>query len=236
VSEAGFLELADPASGIQAWLGAGLPGLADGEVLAVISQAGELIAAGVTSEGSFELGDEGISARASLDGAEVVASATSAGGSLVLRREGEEQTLHPAAIGGPVPAASDKAGLVRVISVLPRSDGTAITASAARPAKASAHDSESLRAQVSPGGEATREVFEPLLSTQYDPAGGQARAGLELWVGPEDPAPLRVSGLRRSEARLDLAGGWELLAAPFIWALDGDTTMGSYLLWRNSGA
>jgi hypothetical protein len=235
VSEAGFLELADPASGIQAWLGTGLPGLGDGEILAVVSQTGELIAAGTTREGGFELGEEGIGARASLDGVEVEASATGEGGSLVLRREGAEQALRPAAIGGPLPGA-DQSALLRVITVLPGAEGTAITASAARPAKAPAHDAESLRAQVSPGAEAAREVFEPLLSTQYDAAGGQARAGLELWVAAEDAAPLRVSGLRRGEARLGLADGWELRAASFIWALDGDTTAGSYLIWRNAGA
>jgi hypothetical protein len=232
VTDTGFLELADPASGVQTWIGAGLPGLAEGELVVVASETDTLIAAGVTSEGSFEIGDDGITASAKLAGLEVDAAATAEGGTLVLRRDGGEQTLNPAAVGGPAPDAA-KAELVRILSVIPGSADTAVTASAARPAKA-AHDRESLRAQVSEAGEPAQEVFEPLLSTQYDSTGGQARAGLELWAGEEDQAPLRVSGLRRLEARVPLAGGWELRAAPFIWGLAGGTTAGSYLIWRKT--
>lgn len=234
MSAAGFVELADPASGVQAWLGAGLPGLAEGEVLLVASETDSLIAAGVAQEGSFEIGEEGIAATAAVDGVEVEASANGEGGTLTIRRDAGEQTLHPAAVGGPAPDAA-QASLVRVLTVIPGAADTAVTAAAARPAKARAHDAESLRAQISAGGGGAREVFEPLLSTQYDGSGGQARAGLELWAGAEDRAPLRVSGLRRLEARVELPGGWELRAAPFIWGLEGGTAAGSYLLWRKTG-
>ena len=35
---------------------------------------------------------------------------------------------------------------------------------------------------------------EPRLSTTYDAEGHQRRAGLELWVGEDDPLPRRAGG------------------------------------------
>jgi hypothetical protein len=74
---------------------------------------------------------------------------------------------------------------------------------------------------------------EALLSTQYDEAGRQTRAGLELWPEGEEQTA-RAAATRAAGTRL---GGTEpadpgMTAALLRFSTEGADGLGSYLIWR----
>jgi hypothetical protein len=109
-------------------------------------------------------------------------------------------------------------------------DGTGVALSAVRPAKVKAHDGEAVWAALLGSGEI---VADPRLSTTYDAEGRQRRAGLELWVGEEDPYPRRATGEVLCGSTLDL-GQLRLDCAFFSWRLDGDEAVGRYDVLRRT--
>lgn len=111
-------------------------------------------------------------------------------------------------------------------------DGSGLTLTAVRHAGASGHDEEVVWAAVL-GAEAPVRVADPRLSTTWDPAGRQRRAGLELWVDAEDDHPRRAAGTAVSGASLDL-GQLRLEAAVFAWHMEGRTGVGRYDVLRRA--
>ena len=109
-------------------------------------------------------------------------------------------------------------------------DGRGVALSAVRPAKASEHGSEAVWAALLESGQ---PVADPRLSTTYDAEGRQRRAGIELWVGEEDPYPRRGSGEVLCGSTLDL-GQLRLDCAFFAWRLDGVEAVGRYDLLRRA--
>ncbi len=92
---------------------------------------------------------------------------------------------------------------------------------------ASEHGTETLgAARIARDGSVTA-YSEPLLSTEYDGAGRQTRATLELWGEGEETFAERGGGLRAGggEAELDSI---QLRAARFDWRLDGAPGIGGY--------
>jgi hypothetical protein len=111
-------------------------------------------------------------------------------------------------------------------------DGTGVTLTAVRPAGADHHAAEAAwAALLAPAG--ALRVDTPLLSTTYDEAGRQRRAGLELWVGAEDAYPRRASGQALCGSTLEL-GQQRLDCAFFRWRMDGRSGIGRYDLLRRA--
>jgi hypothetical protein len=111
-------------------------------------------------------------------------------------------------------------------------DGTGVTALAVRPADASHHEGEATWAALL-GAAGSLRVDEPRLSTTYDDAGRQRRAGLELWVGAEDTYPRRATGEVVCGSTLDL-GRLRLDCAFMRWHMDGRTGSGHYDVLRRA--
>jgi hypothetical protein len=104
-----------------------------------------------------------------------------------------------------------------------------ITLAAARPAGASAHADELVRAVLVEEGEAI-DVFDPRISTTYDGDGHTRRVGLELWV-TEDGYPLRAAGEVLCGTSLDL-GALSLDLAFLRWHAEGHEGVGRYEILR----
>jgi hypothetical protein len=105
-------------------------------------------------------------------------------------------------------------------------DGTGVTLSAVRPAGAHDHGAEATwAALLAPAG--SLRVDEPRLSTTYDEAGLQRRAGLELWVGADDAYPRRASGQAICGSTLEL-GRLRLDCSFFRWRMEGRSGIGRY--------
>jgi hypothetical protein len=71
-------------------------------------------------------------------------------------------------------------------------------------------------------------IDDPRLSTAYDGAGHQRRAGLELWETDESDYPLRVAGEAVGAGELELDGGGRLRCAFFVWRHAGSVGGGRY--------
>jgi hypothetical protein len=111
-------------------------------------------------------------------------------------------------------------------------DGTGFTLSAVRPAGADHHAAEAAwAALLAPAG--ALRVDAPLLSTTYDEAGRQRRAGLELWVGAQDAYPRRASGQAFCGSTLEL-GPQRLDCAFFRWRMEGRSGIGRYDVLRRA--
>lgn len=242
MSAPAFLELADTASGVHAWLGRGLPGLADGESVLIAFAGERQLAAGRTSAARLELDGESARAEATLEGVSLKAEAKGAGGGpvragsarLTLEDGGAERTIEgPAVFGDLALGDGSSLTLLRALGVLPAGERPGVAATSTRSEGAPGHDEERLCAWLLPGSGETTEVEEPLLSTQYDDSGAQSRAGLELWVEADDRLPLRAAGVRVGDAAVEL-DGWRLRAAFFRWSVEGAEAAGSYLIWRRS--
>lgn len=121
---------------------------------------------------------------------------------------------------------ADGAELLRHV-VLPAADDASILVIARRPQGASDHGEEAPGAWRVAGG-AVEPFFEALLSTEYDGAGSQTRAGFELW--PTDHAAPPVRGAATLLGFEAAAGG--VGAALMRSAVDGVTGIGSYLIRR----
>jgi len=103
---------------------------------------------------------------------------------------------------------------------------------AIRPAGSDRHDQESIAAYVYDGGEPI-QVQEPRLSTGYDAAQRQRRAGLELWIDEESPAR-RAAGEVVCGTSLDL-GRLRLDCAFLRWHMEGREGIGRYDILRRVG-
>lgn len=96
-----------------------------------------------------------------------------------------------------------------------------------RPDGAEGHGDEQAVCVRQPGDGDAFGYEVPLLSTEYDPAGGHRRATLELWRTAEEGLPDRGGGLR-SGGGATRTGGQTLEAARFEWRLDGAAGVGGY--------
>ncbi len=109
-------------------------------------------------------------------------------------------------------------------------DGGLLCVAAARPAGSDRHSEEEAVAAIShPGGYI--EFEEALLSTEYDGAGRQHRATLELWPASDDVAVLHGAGTVVSGCTAKLASG-VVNTALFRWSLDGHLGLGRYEITR----
>lgn len=109
-------------------------------------------------------------------------------------------------------------------------DGGLICLAAAAPSGNGEHgDEETVAAITHPGGYI--EFEQVLLSTEYDPAGRQKRATLELWPASEDVAALHGAGSVVTGCTAKI-GGASVNTALFRWSLDGHLGMGRYEITR----
>ena len=108
-------------------------------------------------------------------------------------------------------------------------DDLGVSLLAIRPAGSDRHDQESIAAYVYDGGEPI-QVQEPRLSTGYDAAQRQRRAGLELWIDEESPAR-RAAGEVVCGTSLDL-GRLRLDCAFLRWHMEGREGVGRYDILR----
>ncbi len=123
---------------------------------------------------------------------------------------------------GEMPEGAD---LYRDLTII-LSDGGLICASSARAEGLIHHGDEQARAAIShPGGYV--EFEEVLLSSEYDGAGRQVRATLELWPASEEIAALHGAGSVITGCTAKVAG-WAINTALFRWSLDGHLGMGRY--------
>lgn len=174
------------------------------------------ITAGVTAETtpiSFELGGD---LRADVQAVTVSAESD---GPLGVEGHGVAWALHGLEqhSGGTMRlawAALGKAGLLLLVAL--------------RPADAGNHAEELVgAARIGTDGQ-VRTYVEPLLSTEYDPAGRHRRASLELW-SEEGPMADRGAGTKVLGEVLDLGGRQASLAA-FDWRITGSAGPGGYEL------
>jgi hypothetical protein len=106
------------------------------------------------------------------------------------------------------------------------SEGGLVSVSAVRATPAGGHGSEESVAAIShPGGYI--EFGQVLISTEYDSAGRQRRATLELWPESDEIAALHGAGTAISGCTAK-AGGAQINTALFRWSLDGHTGLGRY--------
>jgi hypothetical protein len=111
-------------------------------------------------------------------------------------------------------------------------DGTGVAVSTVRPAGASNHEQDATWAALL-GTAGSLRVDQPRLSTTYDDAGRQRRAGLELWVGEQDAYPRRAAGVVVCGSTLDL-GQLRLDCAFLRWRMDGRSGVGRYDVLRRA--
>ena len=129
----------------------------------------------------------------------------------VLHARSEEQPARPA--------------LSRDLTIV-LSDGGLICAATARGPESERHSAEESVAAIShPGGYI--EFEQVLLSTEYDEAGRQRRATLELWPESDEIAALHGAGSVISGCTAKV-GGARINTALFRWSLDGHTGLGRY--------
>jgi len=116
-------------------------------------------------------------------------------------------------------------GLGREVTIV-LSDGGLICVASAREAGGERHSAEETIAAIShPGGYLDFE--QVLLSTEYDPAGRQRRATLELWPASDEIAALHGAGSVISGCTAKV-GPARINTALFRWALDGHSGLGRY--------
>jgi hypothetical protein len=108
-------------------------------------------------------------------------------------------------------------------------DDLGVSLLAVRPSGTDRHDHESIAAYVYEDGEPI-PVPDPRLSTGYDGAERQRRAGLELWLDEESPAR-RAAGEVVCGTSLDL-GRLRLECAFFRWRMEGREGFGRYDVLR----
>ncbi len=106
----------------------------------------------------------------------------------------------------------------------------AVMLTAIRPAKAKHHSDESIASFLVEGGE-PQPVFDPRLSTTYDAALRQRRAGLELWMQEEGGHARRAAGEVVCGTTMDL-GDLRLHSAFFTWRMEGREGTGRYDVLR----
>ena len=123
--------------------------------------------------------------------------------------------------------------LVRTVSVWLGDEDGGVALSSLRPAGARGHDEEQVSAALVERDGDPVAVGDPRLSTTYDGDGHQRRAGLELWVGDEDPYPRRLAGEVICGSSLDL-GALRLELAFMRWHGEGAEGVGRYDVLRRA--
>lgn len=121
--------------------------------------------------------------------------------------------------------------LARTLSAWMGAD-RAVMLSAARPARARGHGEEAVAGWLVDDGEPLA-IEDPRLSTAYDGALRQQRAGLELWVDEESEFARRAAGKVLCGTTLDL-GDVRLDSAFFSWRMEGREGVGRYDIMRRS--
>lgn len=124
----------------------------------------------------------------------------------------------------------ERIALARTLALW-REDGGGVALAAVRPAGASDHEAELVGAALL--GDEPTAIADARLSTTLDGEGRQRRAGLELWVGDEDPVPRRAAGEAVCGTTLDL-GRLRLDCAFFTWQMDGHAGVGRYDVLRRT--
>ncbi len=125
----------------------------------------------------------------------------------------------------------DKIALTRSVSAW-FDDGSGSVLSSVRSIKAASHADEALWAAVFDGSRFLA-VDEPRLSTTFDSAGRQVRAGIELWLDKDDDYPTRGLGEVVTGSTLEL-GALRLDVAFFKWHIEGRTAVGRYDIIRRA--
>ncbi len=140
--------------------------------------------------------------------------------------------LGHAVVEAPVARSWKKVAVARGVGAW-LSEDLAVTLRARRPARAGNHEAEEVSGFVLRGAPpAAHPIDDPRLSTAYDGAGHQRRAGLELWETEESDYPLRVAGEAIGAGELELEGGGRLRCAFFVWRHAGRVGAGRYDLLR----
>lgn len=122
-------------------------------------------------------------------------------------------------------ATPDGVDLHRDLTII-LADGGLICAASARAEGIVRHSDEEVKAAIShPGGYV--EFDEVLLSTEYDDAGRQRRATLELWPASEEIAALHGAGSVVTGCTAKV-GGARINTALFRWSMDGHLGLGRY--------
>lgn len=128
-------------------------------------------------------------------------------------------------------SGEDDQGSIRTLWALGR-DGL-FAMFALRETAATHHASETVGAvRIAPDG-AVLAYEEPLLSTEYDAAGRQTRATLELWGGNEGGMADRGGGKRLGGGGCRI-GDADLEAASFAWTLSGRSGFGGYEIYKSA--
>jgi hypothetical protein len=96
------------------------------------------------------------------------------------------------------------------------------------------HGDEPLLAVLCDPDAAPLAFEEALLSTEYDEAGVQRRATLELWLDPEEGRPIRGGGTLISAVEVEMDGLHTRLAF-FRWSVEGREGLGHYEIARARG-
>lgn len=124
-------------------------------------------------------------------------------------------------------------GLTRDATVILADGGLVCVASAAAGSSVEHGEEETVAAITHPGGYI--EFEEVLLSTEYDSAGRQRRATLELWPATDEIAALHGAGSVVTGCTAKIAGS-VVNTALFRWSLDGHLGLGRYEITRPTGA
>jgi hypothetical protein len=125
----------------------------------------------------------------------------------------------------------ERMALARTVSAWLGTD-RAVALSAIRPARADSHDQEAVSAFLIEGDPPlAAAVADARLSTVYDGAGRQQRAGLELWVTDDAEFPRRLAGEVVCGSSMNL-GRLRLDCSFLRWRMEGRTGVGRYDIVR----
>ncbi|HKJ36775.1 MAG TPA: hypothetical protein VKA36_09440 [Solirubrobacterales bacterium] len=155
--------------------------------------------------------------------------AIGASGEIANAPEGIPDGFEAYGVSWQISGEADQAALRTTWAVL--EDRSLLLLFALRPTAVDHHGTETLGAVRVGADGAVSSFAEPLLSTEYDGAGRQVRATLELWGDGEEGPATRGAGSRCAGGSAALADG-ELEAARFDWKLDGVPGIGGYEIFR----
>ncbi|MCB0856653.1 MAG: hypothetical protein KDB57_00885 [Solirubrobacterales bacterium] len=128
---------------------------------------------------------------------------------------------------------AETSALSREATIILADGGLICVASAAAEGSVEHGAEETVAAITHPGGYI--EFDEVLLSTEYDSAGRQRRATLELWPATEEIAALHGAGSVVTGCTAKI-GSAVVNTALFRWSLDGHLGLGRYEITRTAGA
>lgn len=126
-------------------------------------------------------------------------------------------------------AAAVEADLRREVTIILADGGLICVATAAAPGTVRHGEEDAVAAISHPSGYI--EFEEVLLSTEYDDAGRQRRATIELWPASDEIAALHGAGSVISGCTAKI-GGYRINTALFRWSLDGHLGLGRYEITR----